>query len=88
MSHKKQVVQVSRLKMVYDLKIWKAKPNPETSKKRKKQEAGKSEEEEEDNEMRISPLPLLKGGPLVEGLEPPTPQKQDPHTPAFFTNNC
>ena len=81
MSHKKQVVHVNRLKMAYDLKIWKPKPNPETSKKRKNREAGKPEEQEE-NEMRIGPLPLLKGGPLVEGLEPRTPQNQVPHTPA------
>ena len=81
MSHKKQVLHVNRLKMAYDLKIWKHKSNPETSKKRKNQEAVKPEEEEEENEMRIGPLPLLKGGRLV-GLEPRTPQNQVPHTPA------
>ena len=32
--------------------------------------------------MRICPLPLLKGGRLVEGLEPRTSQNQVPHTPA------
>ena len=85
MSHKKQVVHVNRLKMAYDLKIRKPKPNPETSKKRKIQEAGKpedEEEEEEENEMRIGPLPLLKGERLEEGLEPRTPQNQVPNTPA------
>ena len=45
MSHKKQDVHVNRLKMAYDLKICKPKPNPETSKKRKNREAGKREEE-------------------------------------------
>jgi len=32
--------------------------------------------------MRIGPLPLLKEGRLVEGLEPRNPQNQVLHTPA------
>ena len=50
MSHMKKFVHVNRLKMAYDLKIWKPKPNPETSNKRKNQEAGNPEEEEEEEE--------------------------------------
>ena len=81
MGHKKQVVHVNRLKMAYDLKIWKPKPKLEISKKRKNQKAVKPEEQEEENEMQIGSLPLLKRGRLIEGLEPRTPQNQVPCTP-------
>jgi len=33
MSHKKQVVHISRLKLVYDTEIWKTKPGPEVNSK-------------------------------------------------------
>jgi len=80
MSHKRQVVHVTRLKKAYNPEIWKPKQEPEAPKKQAYKRFPKSEEQEEED-IRIGSLPVLEIQPPETGVEPGTPPSQDPDTP-------
>ena len=76
----KRTVHVNRLNKAYDPEIWKSKQELEAPKKRINKRFPKSENQEEED-IRIGFFPLLEIQPQETGVEPRTPQSQDPDTP-------
>jgi hypothetical protein len=87
MDNKKQVVHINRMKPAYNAEMWKPKPSTGVSgkqatrpNKRGRRKTTRTEESEED-EVRISPFPLLRARPLVDQIELRTPPSIAPDTP-------